>query len=175
MGQAVGDPSRSATRTGVRVVGWILLIAGAVILLYVAYLLVYTGRTTAEAQSDMLQRWEADLAGLPEAAVSPPSDAAQAADSDGVAQPEDAYAAMWFERPGATGRPVTDDTLFLVHGVDPETLKQGPATTPTRLRPARPATSPSPATEPPTGRPSSTSTSSSAATRSTSSTVRAVM
>lgn len=102
----------------VRGVGWTLVTAGAVVLLYVVYLLWFTGLETRGAQRDL----EASF--VPFSAPAEP-----AAPDEALPEPEpvelgDAFAAMWFERDGA--RILHDDPVFVVEGTEVEDLKRGP-------------------------------------------------
>lgn len=133
----------------VRGFGWTLIVAGAVVLLYVVYLLWFTNLGADNAQRDLADSWAAivpdgspasggdvDGAALasddPATAVPPPRAGDAEEGSDGVdtgnVQPGDAFAAMWFER---DGRPILTDVLYVVEGTDWETLKLGPGRYPT--------------------------------------------
>lgn len=109
----------------VRGVGWLLVAAGAVVLLYVVYLLWFTNLDADRAQRDLAETWALTV---PDAPV-PTSGGGEADEEDAGTEaeppaPGDAYAALWFERDGQ--RVVTDDVLYVVEGVDWETLKLGP-------------------------------------------------
>lgn len=108
----------------VRGVGWTLIAAGVLILLYLAYLLFYTNFTTDQAQDGLLETWQAEYGQLPGEGelASGPDDVEEPRQVD----PGDAYAAMWFERPGADEPVVRDGTLFIVEGVTLDHLKSGP-------------------------------------------------
>ena len=117
------QPARLRT---IRAVGWLLVTAGAVVLLYLAYLLLYTNVETAQAQDEMLGTWELEYG--PVGPVGPPdvSDSRPTTATPPPVTVGDAVAAMWFERPGSAERPVQADPLFVVEGVDAQTLKRGP-------------------------------------------------
>ena len=112
--------AQTATRRVVRTAGWALIATGAVILLYLVYLLFFTNLQTEQAQGELLDQWELEVEGgtdqLPgeaeEAGAAPP------------AEPGDAYAAMWFERDGE--RIVHDDVLYVVEGTAVADLRRGP-------------------------------------------------
>lgn len=107
-----------------RAIGWSLIAAGVVILLYLFYSLVYTNFITEREQNALLERWEVEYGAVSDAALggsAPPATAPAEPVAVG-----DAYAAMWFERPGTDVRPVHGEPLFVVEGVDLETLKRGP-------------------------------------------------
>jgi sortase A len=112
----------------VRGVGWTLIVMGSIVLLYVVYLLWFTGLETAAEQRDLSERFEA-LTSAP----LPTADADDENDGDPAPAPApapdevevgDAFAAMWFERDG--DRIVTDDVLFVVEGTSVADLKRGP-------------------------------------------------
>ncbi|MBW3562159.1 MAG: class E sortase [Actinobacteria bacterium] len=118
----------------VRGVGWTLIAAGTVILLYLGYLLFYTNLTTDQAQGDLLEDWQAEYGTLPgegEFAVGPSDDQTEARPAD----PGEAYAVMWFERPGSDEPVVRDGPLFVVEGVTLEHLKSGPGHYPSTAAP----------------------------------------
>lgn len=104
----------------VRGIGWLLVVSGSVILLYVVYLLWFTGFETQRAQGELAETWsitvEEDTGALEIEAFS--------ADPDEPVEVGDAYAAMWFERDG--NRIVNEDILYVVAGTSLETLKLGP-------------------------------------------------
>lgn len=109
----------------VRGIGWTLIAAGALILLYLAYLLFYTNLTTDQAQDALLDDWQAEYGTLPgegEVAAGPTEDVEETPPVD----PGEAYAAIWFERPGSDEPIVRDGPLFVVEGVTLEHLKRGP-------------------------------------------------
>jgi sortase A len=100
----------------VRGIGWTFVTSGVVVLLYVVYLMWFTGLTTVQDQRDLADGFEAMIA-LP-----PPEQATPTSDAD--VEVGDAYAAMWFERDGE--RIVNDDVLYVVHGTGVADLKRGP-------------------------------------------------
>jgi sortase A len=118
----------------VRGVGWTLIVMGSVVLLYVVYLLWFTGLETASEQRELSERFDTlTSAPLPTAGggAAPDADADGDGDGDGDGEddPEpvevgDAFAAMWFERDG--DRIVSDDVLFVVEGTSVADLKRGP-------------------------------------------------
>lgn len=110
----------------VRWMGWALIVAGGTVLLYLVYLLWFTGFETERAQEALLEDWELEV-GAVEAAL--PGETLVEDDDDGTQQaaaPGEAMAAIWFERPGTDVRPVRQDTLFVVSGVEVADLKKGP-------------------------------------------------
>ena len=120
----------------VRGFGWTLIVGGAVVLLYVVYLLWFTNFETDRAQSELADTW----------ALNVPAEPAPMSDGDGDGVPEDrepepeepievgdAYAALWFERDGE--RIINDDVLYVVEGVDLSLLRSGPGHYPGSDRP----------------------------------------
>lgn len=110
----------------VRATGWTLIGAGVVMLLYLVYLLLFTNATTERAQQELLERWELEV-GDPEVALPGEQidDATTSAAAESV-DPGDAYAVLWFERPGSDEPLVHADPLFVVEGVDLRDLRRGP-------------------------------------------------
>jgi sortase A len=111
----------------VRGLGWVLIVSGSIVLLYVVYLLWFTGLETAGEQRELSERFETLTASPPPAE---PSGGEPGDEPDGAeAPPEpveigDAFAALWFERDGE--RVVNDDVLFVVEGISVADLKRGP-------------------------------------------------
>jgi sortase A len=109
----------------VRGLGWALISVGAVILLYLVYLLWFTGLTTDRAQQQLERQWSSDHATVdtvdPEDAVAgsdtPPADAVDLGE---------AYAAVWFEHGDTGERLLHDEPLFVVEGVTMNRLRRGP-------------------------------------------------
>jgi sortase A len=112
----------------VRGVGWTLIVSGAVVLLYVVYLLWFTNFETDRAQTDLAETF----------ALTVPDRDAQL---EPVDEPEEeaplelggAYAALWFERDGE--RIVNDEVLYVVEGVSLDLLRAGPGHYPESDRP----------------------------------------
>ncbi|MEX1162788.1 MAG: class E sortase [Nitriliruptor sp.] len=98
--------------------GWTLIVAGCIVLLYVVYLLWFTGLETQQEQQGLADRFAEVTTTLP------------AAEPDAEPEPDaeleigDAFAALWFER---DGDPVVhDEVLFVVEGTSLADLKRGP-------------------------------------------------
>ena len=111
----------------VRGVGWLLLVSGAVVLLYVVYLMWFTNLGTSQAQRELAESWErtTQTQGEPSEDASADADAEEEAGSNEAAvAPGDAYAMLWFERDGTPI--VTDDPLYVVSGVSLDDLRAGP-------------------------------------------------
>lgn len=123
----------------VRSLGWVLVISGAVVLLYVVYLLWFTGFETQRAQQDLEQSWTLTVPdpATERDAAAPSTAEDEGEDESGQEEEElelgDAVAAMWFERDGA--RIVNDDVLYVVSGSTLELLKAGPGHYPLSDRP----------------------------------------
>ena len=103
-----------------------LLVSGAVILLYVVYLMWFTNLGTAQAQRDLAEAWEQQI-------TAPAQDTgADDGDDEGnegnrdeqPVEPGDAYAVLWFERDGEPI--VVDEPLYVVSGVSLDDLRAGP-------------------------------------------------
>jgi sortase A len=109
----------------VRGIGWVLVVSGSIVLLYVVYLLWFTNLGTEQAQRDLAERWDSEIE-------------MRAAAEDGDEEeadlaPGDAYAVMWFERDGEPI--VTDEPLYVVEGVTLDDLRAGPGHYPESDRP----------------------------------------
>lgn len=122
-----------------RGVGWLLIAAGTLVLLYIVYLLVFTNVTTRRAQNELLATWQAEVGTLPVGESAAPR-VVPAAPPLAQAPPRrvelrGAYAAIWFERPGNGAPIVYDGPLFVVEGVEIEELKRGPGHYPSTAPP----------------------------------------
>ncbi len=142
--------------TAVRVIrglGWVLVTTGAVVLLYVVYLLWFTGLETERAQRDLAESFAAPVevdpdvgSGADDADDTDDADDADDADDQGDDAEESddasaddaddvgtAYAALWFERDGELI--VRDEVLYVVDGVSLDVLRAGPGHYPFSDRP----------------------------------------
>lgn len=109
----------------VRGLGWVLLVSGAVVLLYVVYLMWFTNLGTAQAQRDLAESWERHTATEVDRAEEAEGDGGDGGDGDEAApEPGEAYAVLWFERDGEPV--VVDDPLYVVSGVNLDDLRAGP-------------------------------------------------
>lgn len=113
----------------IRGVGWALIVAGVVVLLYVVYLLWFTGFETQREQRDLAAGWSLTV---PDAPIDNEIGVPGVDESEPV-EVGDAYAALWFERDGQ--RIVNDEVLYVVEGVDLPTLRRGPGHYPGSDRP----------------------------------------
>ncbi len=113
----------------VRSVGWTLIVAGCVVLLYVVYLLWFTGLETVTEQRDLADRFQA----VTEAPAEATEEATE--EPDATVEVGDAYAAMWFERDGE--RIVHGDVLYVVEGTSVADLKRGPGHYPDSAAPGQ--------------------------------------
>ena len=122
----------------VRWFGWLLIVSGAVVLLYVVYLLWFTGLETERAQRELAETWALTVpdgpvvGGQPDA---PPDEVDQdgEVDQDEEVALGEAFAALWFERDGE--RIISDDALFVVSGATLQLLRSGPGHYPLSDRP----------------------------------------
>lgn len=107
--------------------GWSLIGAGVLILLYIVYLMFFTNLKTAQAQQDLLEEWELNYGPVGDTLPGEPGSEEPAGEAvDEPVDPGDAYAVMWFERPGSDERPVHADPLYVVEGTSLEQLRSGP-------------------------------------------------
>lgn len=124
------DPGTGGGVTGrqvLRWIGWTLVAAGLLVLLYLVYLLGFTNLRADAAQGSLRQQWEREVGRVD--AAPPPRDPAPAQPPQQAPQqaPTDtggAYAALWFERDGE--RIIHEDPLFVVRSVTLEDLRRGP-------------------------------------------------
>ena len=122
----------------VRGIGWVLVVTGAIVLLYVVYLLWFTGLETSRAQAELAEQFGVEVPVLdaerPQA-LEPDEDVRTggADEPEEPVDPGDAYAALWFERDGE--QIVTDEILYVVEGVSLDVLRAGPGHYPESDRP----------------------------------------
>lgn len=134
IGQAAPKPPARPTSLRVlRLVGWLLVAAGTITLLYVVYALWLTGFETDRAQQDLAQRWRHEVA-EPGAEGQTGGGSARETDDDGSGEDEaegpelapGAVAMIEFVRPGGQEQPVVDEPLFVVDDVGYADLRRGP-------------------------------------------------
>lgn len=129
-------------RVVLRGVGWLFILAGTVVALYIVYNLYWTGRETARAQAELLEAWEDEFGGIldaAEAAPAAPGGDGDGADEEAVAplptetRPElapvdvgEAVAAIQFVRPGQEQAPLINEPILIVEGVTVAALRTGP-------------------------------------------------
>ena len=152
----------------IRAAGWLLIAFGTLVLLYLAYQLLYTNTVTSAAQGQLLEDWRLDVEDTESTLVG--TEKAQRATGPTNLPEGDAVAVMTFRRPGSKEPIVYDGPLAVVEGVTPEVLKRGPGRYPDTAMPGKDGNFATLATGPRTEPPSSTSTCSSAGMSSTSST-----
>lgn len=129
-----------------RVLGWLLMTAGAVVGLFIVYLLFWTGRETDAIQADQLTEWETQaeswagdeegIETLPQSG--PVEDDPDPGETDAVIvdpEPGSAYALVWFERDGT--RIVNEQMLSVVEGVTLLDLQSGPGHYPASADPGQ--------------------------------------
>jgi sortase A len=116
----------------VRSFGWLLLTAGAVLLLYLVWLLWFTGFETRVEQQKILGEFEGfgvaqtDGSLLGGQGADNPTIADGDLDGDGNPLDGSALAVIEFERPGSDKPPVTDVPLGVVEGTSLAALTRGP-------------------------------------------------
>jgi sortase A len=114
-----------------RATGWLFIAFGTVVLLYLVYSLLYTNRTTEQAQEALRDQWQLQLAGGEDV-----TDGAQ--DDNGTARPVsagNAVAALTFHRPGKAEPLVHADPLYVINGVSLSDLQAGPGHYPGTAQP----------------------------------------
>ncbi|HEX9889747.1 MAG TPA: class E sortase [Nitriliruptorales bacterium] len=122
----------------IRGIGWTLIGAGMVIVLYLVYLLFYTNLETERAQNELLEQFELEFGPIEQALPgrAPDDPEAVTATAEEV-DPGDAYAAIWFERPGSDEPIVHEDPLLVVEGVTLGHLRKGPGHYPETAAPGQ--------------------------------------
>jgi sortase A len=120
------------------VVGWILLTAGAAVLLYLVYSLLFTNVAAERAQDELRSQWlTPDDRGIAVAAAGGPSEPPSAG-TDPVAAGGTGVALIEFARPGRDDPLVHDDPLVVLDDVSVGDLQQGPGHYPGTALPGRP-------------------------------------
>ncbi len=110
-----------ALNRALRGLGWLFISIGVVVLLYLVYSLLYTNRTTANAQREIADDWNLRLE---EGSAALPGEG-----GDGKAatpDPGSAVAALQFRRPGLDEPIVREEPLYVVQGVGLTELQRGP-------------------------------------------------
>lgn len=122
----------------VRAVGWLLVSAGVLVLLYLVYSLGFTNLEAQRGQQELRREFELHTAqtrtqpgarpgqGRGELPARSGDDRAPPPPAPPTPSPGGAYAALWFERPGSDRPLVHDDPLFVVEGVSLDVLRRGP-------------------------------------------------
>lgn len=130
MSLGAAETTSRGGRTVLRGLGYVLLWAGGTILLYVAWLLWFTGVETAAVQQDLLEGFdgfETVAADDPVVAAGPGDAADGSAASDvGEVSIGSGVAVLEFERPGSADRPVRDEPVVVVEGTSVSALRAGP-------------------------------------------------
>jgi sortase A len=121
------------------VVGWALLAAGAAVLLYLLYSLLFTNVAAERAQDELRSQWEAPgERGVALATADGGSQPPSAAGADPVAAGGGGVALIEFVRPGRDEPIVHDDPLVVLDDVSVADLQQGPGHYPGTALPGRP-------------------------------------
>ena len=108
----------------IRAAGWLLIAFGTLVVLYLAYQLLYTNTVTSAAQGQLLEEWRLDVDDSEPTLVA--TEKAQRPAAPAKVPEGDAVAVMTFRRPGSEEAIVYDGPLAIVEGVTPEVLKRGP-------------------------------------------------
>ncbi len=119
-----------AVTIAVRSVGWLFIAAGGFLLLYLIWLLWFTGFETRAAQEEILREFEgfgttqSDGSLLGDPTLDDPT--MGDVDAEGNLLDGSALAVIEFERPGSDQRPVSDVPLGVVEGTSVSALTRGP-------------------------------------------------
>lgn len=122
-------------RRVLRGIGWLFLAAGAVVLLYLVYSLLFTNLQTEAEQSQLLEQWQLQVGPVRTGAEAPTPSAPAPV---GPVNPGAAMAVLQFVRPGHPEPLVSADPLFVVSGVRVGDLQRGPGHYPTTAGPGQP-------------------------------------
>lgn len=111
-------------RTALRSLGWLFIAGGAVLALYLVYSLYWTGIATSRAQEQFLDDWVLEVGELDDGGD--PLLPAETEQPLSAVEVGEAVAALQFHRPGSVEQPVYEGPLFIVEGVNAESLSEGP-------------------------------------------------
>ena len=121
------------------VVGWMLLAAGAAVLLYLVYSLLFTNVAAERAQDELRSQWQTpDDRGVVVAAADGPSEPPPGGADPVAAGGGGGVALIEFARPGTDEPLVHDDPLVVLDDVSVADLQQGPGHYPGTALPGRP-------------------------------------
>lgn len=110
----------------VRGLGWLFITVGAVLLLYLVWLLWFTGVGTSQAQQDLLEEFPGFGEGQAQGELFEEGDDPTLEGMEDDVTASGAVAVLEFERPGSDTPPVNADPLVVVAGTDPASLRLGP-------------------------------------------------
>jgi sortase A len=115
-----------------RLVGWAFIGVGALLLLYLVWLLWFTGMETTQAQGELLEEFSGFGQSAPTGGLLPGEEEQDAGDEDADLDvtASGGVGVLQFERPGQEARPVNEDPLVIVSGTSPEALRRGPGAYP---------------------------------------------
>jgi sortase A len=119
----------------VRGFGWLSIAAGLLIVLYLAYALLFTTVRTDQAQSELRERWDLEVGQVAAPVAAPAAVGAAAAPPSAIPDGE-AMAMLEFARPGEPP-PVHDEPLLVVQGVGVPDLRKGPGHYPESAEPGQ--------------------------------------
>ncbi|AXV04725.1 sortase family protein [Euzebya pacifica] len=107
-----------------RSLGWLFIAGGAVLALYLVYSLYWTGIATSRAQEQFLDDWVLEVGELDDGGD--PLLPVETEQPLSAVEVGEAVAALQFHRPGSAEQPVYEGPLFIVEGVNAESLSEGP-------------------------------------------------
>lgn len=118
----------------VRAAGWLLIAAGLLVVLYLAYSLLFTNVPAGRAQNALQQEWELAIGPVGGRGGDTAGQHEQIRAVAGIDTGR-ALAVLQFRRPGSAEIPVHAEPLFVVHGVSTRDLQQGPGHYPSTALP----------------------------------------
>lgn len=126
----------------VAVLGWALLVAGACILLYLVYALLFTGVEAERAQDELRTQWTDRTTPEPVVSASEPVAELAGEPSEPAPQepaaPDSGVALIEFSRPGEASTIVHDEPLVVLDDVSMDDLQKGPGHYPSTALPGEP-------------------------------------
>ena len=131
MSTTTAEPRQGIGHRIVRFLGWFFITLGAVLLLYLVWLLWFTGMSTAQVQDELLEEFPGFAAGgggddLFADALTEDDPTLEGMDDDEDVTASGAVAVLEFERPDSSTPPVNANPLVVVSGTDDAALRRGP-------------------------------------------------
>lgn len=132
MSTTTAPPGQGIGHRLVRFLGWFFIALGATLLLYLVWLLWFTGMSTGQVQDELLEEFPGFAESGGEDDLFDPALGSDDPTLDGMDDGDDgvtasgAVAVMEFERPDSDTPPVNPNPLVVVSGTDDAALRRGP-------------------------------------------------